>query len=88
MTAQILQFPSKPEITASPANRRKLIERARFHVAARDKIAILLTSGWTRNEEVIVTFSNPDVLNGEQLFLDDAFEIEMLRGLARMGVVI
>ncbi len=87
MTAQILNFPTKPEITASPANRRKLLERARFHVSARDKIAILLTGGWTRDEDVIVTFSHPDILNGEQLFLDDAFEIEMLREMARMGVL-
>ncbi len=88
MTATILNFPTKPEITASPANRRKLIERARFSISARDKTKVLMDGGWIRCEnEYGVMFVNCDVSKASAYYLDDAFEIEMLRGLARMGIL-
>lgn len=81
----VLQFPTKPEITASPANRRKLLERARFSISARDKTKVLMDGGWIRCEDDrSVTFSNPDVGTNLEFYLDDAFEIEMLREMDRM----
>lgn len=76
---------SKPSFSTQICQRTKHIREQRHTFSAREKTEILLSVGWSRYEVGdAILFTNPEILNNEPLYLDEAWCAQYLAALGEV----